>query len=45
MGTIIVGIVVFAGIALALKQTIKDKKAGGCSGCSGCGNSSSCSKH
>ena len=36
LGTIIVGVVVLAIVALIVKKMINDKKKGGCATCDGC---------
>ncbi len=44
MGTIIVGIIVFAIIGLALYFSLRKPKGGGCHGCSGCSTAKDQSK-
>lgn len=45
MATIIVGGIVFLGIAFAARSVFKTRKKGGCSGCPGCGGQEgSCGK-
>ena len=48
LSTIIVGLIVLAAVALALRAVLRQSKKGGCAGCSGCSGACShaeCRQH